>query len=99
MATAWPSGDLTGKTRELLNEVVKAFLPEDGHTHLSFREPGSTEDRVLLRVRSGSKAAEVGVELIKLINLKLMQPVFRHCTNVKVVEKMVEVLFAGFKTS
>ena len=52
-------------TGELLNEVVKAFPPEDGHTTMSFREPGSTVDRVLLRVGSCSKAAEVGVELIK----------------------------------
>ena len=56
---------MTGKTRELLNKVVKAFPPEDGHTTMSFREPGSTVDRVLLRVVSCSEAVEVGVELIK----------------------------------
>lgn len=56
---------ITGKTRELLNEVVKAFPPEDGHTTMSFREPGSAVDRVLLCVRSCSIAAEVGVKLIK----------------------------------
>ena len=56
---------MTGKTRELLNEVVKAFPPEDDHTTMSYREPGSTVDRVLFRVRSCSKAAEVGVEFIK----------------------------------
>ena len=56
---------VTGKTRELLNKVVKAFPPEDSHTTTSFREPGSTVDRVLLCVGSCSEAAEVGVELIK----------------------------------
>ena len=56
---------MTGETRELLNEVVKAFPPEDGHSTMSFREPGSTVDRVLFRVGSCSKAAEVGVKLIK----------------------------------
>ena len=35
---------VVGKTRELLNKVVKVFPPKDSHTTMSFREPGGTVD-------------------------------------------------------